>query len=136
MRQRARRTVVAKDARARCWHVAFRFHHVVRGHHCECHAQGASLPLRTGVKLFKLRPRLPRSRRNNSTQWVFNCSCPHYRTKQYKQFKRLALAGIYETATDRKVNDNDRLSARRRSCLRVTVSTAGEAKPVVGAAVR
>ena len=37
--------------------------------------------------------------------------CPHYRTKQYKQFKRLALAGIYETATDRKVNDNDRLGS-------------------------
>ena len=41
----------------------------------------------------------------------FSIVRPHYRTKQYKQFKRLALAGIYETATDRKVNDNDRLGS-------------------------
>ena len=58
-------------------------------------------------------------------------------TKQYKQFKRLALAGIYETATDRKVNDIERRGSTSELLARQRGKNQNnwEAKPVVGAAV-
>ena len=58
-------------------------------------------------------------------------------TKQYKLFRRLALAGIYETATDRKVNDILRLGSTSELLARQRGKNQNtwEAKPVVGAAV-